>query len=40
MGLGRKAGKWNKCDDDLKSYAHTAVASSLVLRGCDRKLTR
>jgi hypothetical protein len=40
MGLGRKASKWNKCDDDLKSYAHMAVASSLVLRGCGPKLSR
>jgi AhpD family alkylhydroperoxidase len=31
MGLGRKAMKWNKCDKDLKSYAHMAVAS---LIGC------
>jgi alkylhydroperoxidase family enzyme len=31
MGLGHKSGKWNKCDKDLKSYAHMAVAS---LIGC------
>jgi alkylhydroperoxidase family enzyme len=31
MGLGRKASKWNKCDKDLKAYAHMAVAS---LIGC------
>jgi alkylhydroperoxidase family enzyme len=31
MGTGRKATKWNKCDKDLKSYAHMAVAS---LIGC------
>jgi alkylhydroperoxidase family enzyme len=31
MGLGQKAAKWNKCDKDLKSYAHMAVAS---LIGC------
>jgi len=31
MGVGRKASKWNKCDKDLKSYAHMAVAS---LIGC------
>jgi len=31
MGLGRKAMKWNKCEKDLKSYAHMAVAS---LIGC------
>ena len=31
MGLGQKATKWNKCDKDLKSYAHMAAAS---LIGC------
>jgi alkylhydroperoxidase family enzyme len=31
LGLGRKAIKWDKCDKDLKSYAHMAVAS---LIGC------
>jgi alkylhydroperoxidase family enzyme len=31
FGLGRKAEKWNECDEDLKSYAHMAVAS---LIGC------
>ena len=31
LGLGQKATKWNKCDKDLKSYAHMAVAS---LIGC------
>ena len=31
MGTGRKATKWNRCDKDLKSYAHMAVAS---LIGC------
>jgi alkylhydroperoxidase family enzyme len=31
LGLGRKAIKWNKCDENLKSYAHMAVAS---LIGC------
>jgi alkylhydroperoxidase family enzyme len=31
MRLGRKASKWNKCDKDLKTYAHMAVAS---LIGC------
>ena len=31
MGTGHKATKWNKCDKDLKSYAHMAVAS---LIGC------
>jgi alkylhydroperoxidase family enzyme len=31
FGLGRKAGKWEECDQDLKSFAHMAVAS---LVGC------
>ncbi len=31
MGLGHKASKWKECDQDLKSYAHMAVAS---LIGC------
>jgi alkylhydroperoxidase family enzyme len=31
LGLGRKAAKWHECDEDLKSYAHMAVAS---LIGC------
>jgi alkylhydroperoxidase family enzyme len=31
MGTGRKATKWNKCDKDLKTYAHMAAAS---LIGC------
>lgn len=31
FSMGRKASKWNKCDKDLKSYAHMAVAS---LIGC------
>lgn len=31
MGYGQKASKWNKCDQNLKSYAHMAVAS---LIGC------
>jgi len=29
--IGRKAEKWDACDEDLKSYAHMAVAS---LVGC------
>jgi alkylhydroperoxidase family enzyme len=29
--IGRKAEKWDECDEDLKSYAHMAVAS---LVGC------
>ena len=31
LGLGQKAGKWSECDENLKSYAHMAVAS---LVGC------
>lgn len=31
FGLGQKARKWKECDQDLKSYAHMAVAS---LIGC------
>jgi len=31
MGMGRKAAKWHECDEDLKSYAHMAVAA---LIGC------
>jgi AhpD family alkylhydroperoxidase len=31
MGLGRKARKWNDCDESLKSFAHMAVAA---LVGC------
>ena len=31
FGLGRKAGRWHACDEDLKSYAHMAVAA---LIGC------
>ena len=31
LGLGRKAARWEECDEDLKSYAHMAVAS---LIGC------
>jgi alkylhydroperoxidase family enzyme len=31
LNLGRKAAKWDKCDKNLKSYAHMATAS---LIGC------
>jgi alkylhydroperoxidase family enzyme len=31
LSLGQKAGRWSECDEDLKSYAHLAVAS---LVGC------
>jgi alkylhydroperoxidase family enzyme len=31
FGVGRKAQKWNRCDESLKSFAHMATAS---LIGC------
>lgn len=31
MGIGQKTRRWKECDDDLKSFAHMAVAS---LVGC------
>ena len=31
LGLGQKSAKWHECDENLKSYAHMAVAS---LIGC------
>jgi alkylhydroperoxidase family enzyme len=31
LGLGQKSAKWSECDENLKSYAHLAVAS---LVGC------
>ncbi|GAB7193669.1 carboxymuconolactone decarboxylase family protein [Kineococcus sp. NUM-3379] len=31
MSAGQRAGRWHECDEDLKSYAHMAVAS---LVGC------
>src|SRR5215207_3950964 len=31
FGIGRKAQKWDQCDENLKSFAHMAVAS---LVGC------
>ena len=31
LGLGQKAARWHECDENLKSYAHMAVAS---LVGC------
>jgi alkylhydroperoxidase family enzyme len=31
FGVGRKAQKWNECDENLKSFAHMATAS---LIGC------
>ncbi len=34
LGLGQKATKWNECDEDLKSYAHMAVASLIGCTWC------
>ena len=31
FGVGRKAQKWDQCDENLKSFAHMATAS---LVGC------
>ena len=31
FGMGRKAQKWDQCDENLKSFAHMAVAT---LVGC------
>ncbi len=34
LGLGRKASRWDECDEDLKSYAHMAVASLIGCTWC------
>ena len=34
LGLGRKAAKLDKCDKDLKSYAHMAAASVIGCSWC------
>lgn len=34
LGLGQKATKWHECDEDLKSYAHMAVASLIGCTWC------
>lgn len=34
MGLGQKSSKWDQCDEDLKSFAHMAVASMLGCTWC------
>lgn len=34
MGFGQKASKWKECDQDLKSYAHMAVASLIGCSWC------
>ncbi len=34
LGLGQKASRWHECDEDLKSYAHMAVASLIGCTWC------
>jgi alkylhydroperoxidase family enzyme len=34
FGLGRKAQKWDQCDESLKSFAHMAVASRIGCSFC------
>ena len=34
LGLGQKAHKWSECDENLKSYAHMAVASMVGCTWC------
>jgi hypothetical protein len=34
FGLGRKAEKWDQCDESLKSFAHMAVASYVGCSAC------
>jgi alkylhydroperoxidase family enzyme len=34
LGVGRKAQKWDQCDENLKSYAHMAVASMVGCSFC------
>jgi alkylhydroperoxidase family enzyme len=34
LGLGQKSAKWDACDQDLKSYAHMAVASLIGCTWC------
>jgi alkylhydroperoxidase family enzyme len=34
FGLGRKAAKWDACDENLKSFAHMAVAAYLGCSFC------
>ena len=34
FGLGRKAQKWNECDENLKAFAHMAVASYVGCAFC------
>jgi alkylhydroperoxidase family enzyme len=34
FGLGQKSNKWNECDENLKSFAHMAVASLIGCTWC------
>jgi alkylhydroperoxidase family enzyme len=34
LGLGQKSRKWDQCDENLKSFAHMAVASLLGCTWC------
>jgi alkylhydroperoxidase family enzyme len=34
FGVGRKAQKWNRCDESLKSFAHMATASMVGCSFC------
>jgi len=34
LGLGQKSQKWDQCDENLKSFAHMAVASLLGCTWC------
>jgi alkylhydroperoxidase family enzyme len=34
FGLGQKSNKWDECDENLKSFAHMAVASLLGCTWC------
>ena len=34
LGLGQKSAKWHACDEDLKSYAHMAVAALIGCSWC------
>ena len=34
LGLGQKSRRWNACDENLKSFAHMAVASLLGCTWC------
>ncbi|MDM7830080.1 carboxymuconolactone decarboxylase family protein [Cellulomonas edaphi] len=34
LGLGQRSARWKACDEDLKSYAHMAVASLIGCTWC------